>query len=241
MKKRWIWFSLLFVVLLVALAPASLLSQTPLKAGQWSGRLWSGTAHDIELANTHLHTAKWQVLWTELLSGWLALQLTLDDPGVKAHTKLFWHAPQWRLEGLTGEMTAAWLSEAFFRGVQMAGDVSFTFQQLAGTERRLTDADGRLQWHNAAIRTPFVQRLLPLGNLRLVAKPAEQHIDFVLTSDAPLRLNLSGRLAPDGGIVLAGTMAATTLPEIDRVVSLITQGYDSGKRKIQFEGRIPGW
>lgn len=175
-RSRVVWPGLallLIIVLLVLWLPARWalpLVQPRLRGLQLRhvhGSVWEGVADDLLAADGHrLGRVRWQ-LSRRALWGRLALELHFDGPGMQASGRLqrdvqgrqAWDDVQARM-ALSGEPPLR-----VFVGGDPQGTLELHLAHVLLQANWPLQLDGRMQWHDAAMRT--AQGRVPLGELAI--------------------------------------------------------------------------
>lgn len=249
MNKSWVtlagFLALLFVVVLVASAPARLLylfvpAEQLLLQGL-SGTVWRGTASSVQVrlpqGYFHLGKVEWKLrpLSLLILAPRVAMESVWGNQTLSGDLVLRGKRDL-DVRELSLQLNAALLTK--FAPVALDGVFSL---QLAGL--RLRDglpesADGRLVWQGAAWRSP--QGLVPLGSYTMEFKqpPGEVLRGDVLTLAGPLQamgyVELDGRRY--GVDILMGSDSALE-SQLEQMLSLIATPEDTNYR-ISLDGEF---
>ena len=250
-QARHVWLGvLLYLVFLVATAPASLLARLlPKPAGveivlqQPQGTLWRGAAQRVALKPAsggivELGRLTWTMRWLPLLRGEAAADIELAGGTASARGLVAVGPGRLRVQAFDARFPANLLPPFFpaLHLVQPGGDVqfhseSFNVSHFAGS------GQAQLSWLRAE---SSLARLRPLGDYQVTATAGE--------SGGSLQLRtLSGalQLQGDGGWDRAGVLAfrgtARALPEqsaeLQGLLKLFGTEQADGSYRIAFNGR----
>lgn len=237
--------ALLFLVCLLALAPARLLNtflpgERVIVQG-YTGTLWRGTANRALLAVNggyiHLGKVNWTLSPLSLLT--LSVTLNIESRWGRQHINA-----GVRLSGLdTLELTDV---DALvpvqllrhFLPLAVAGDFLIQAQQLTLENGLPTQASGRVVWQNAAWESS--QGLLPLGTyaMDIQQQPGQALHAEVLTMAGSVRVNGSLQLlGKDYALDILIASDAGLDAQLEQALSLVAQPVADGRR-IKFEGQL---
>lgn len=234
---------LVYLTLLLAWAPASLLSwalphltQQTVKLDQTEGSIWHGHA-----ASARLHVAtgpelqlgrlSWQFKLLDLFGGRLGYRLELAGTDIDATGTLRAGAKGVELRDVRAELPAGWLERLLpdLALWQPGGQLLLETRQLAISRTGQVDGQATLRWLNAVSGRVRPQ----LGSYRADIEGTEDRFGLKLTTESgPLFLQGIGKWSFRQGMVFNGTVRAApeSRAELDGLLSLIGPAQPDGSR-----------
>ncbi len=167
MKSRLLWgfgLVLLFVVLLLVTAPATVLTRTASSAvpglgfSGVSGSLWHGNVALLRYDSLVLQNLRWQLSPWQLLLGRAAVQFEFNDGlDQRGQGSLVARASGAIDAHDVSVQTSAQALQPLVRlaGVSLGGSVQLELATLSLQGERFEQVQGRLIWQQAVVRTPL--------------------------------------------------------------------------------------
>lgn len=233
MKKHLLWgvgLVFVFLLLLLATAPATLLTRTAsgavpaLQFGQVSGSLWQGHAASVRYGDVALEQLQWQLSPWQLLLGQFAVQFELGQSSGGARGNGAVRASiggDITVQDLNLQVPAQALQPLLkMAGVQFGGELQLTLADAAIQDRQVTRLQGRLIWLQAMVRTPLGQPRLGAYAIDLGAD-GEGGVNGDI-SDIDGVLGLTGRVqVSPRGLQLDGSVRSDLPEELDRFFRVV--------------------
>jgi general secretion pathway protein N len=234
-----------YVVFLAATLPGSVVLASAQRAGaasfevrESSGTLWRGSAKltvNTPGGPLALERLDWHWLPAHLLTGRLALDITMAAPGFDAHGVGARTLGGWEARGLEarGDAAKVALLLPWLATWRPEGSVAITSARLDtdGVEVRGT---ARIEWRGAAVAISGVK---PLGTYRADVE-AQGHAGRVAltTVSGPLRITGQGTLTPPAALAFTGEARAD--PEsaraLEPLLDLLGPARADGARALQW-------
>lgn len=247
-RLRWphaLLAALLYLVLLLAWAPASLLgwalprfTQQAVWLDQPSGSVWRGEAAGLRVKpaagpEQTLGRLSWTLRPLDLFSGRIGYQLQLGGAGIDATATLSAGMKGGELRGARAALPASLLGRlsADLELWQPGGRLALEAERL-GFAKSGIQGQGTLRWLDAA--SGRVRQ--PLGSYRADLEGTDQGLSIKLATEAgALVLQGSGLWSPKNGLNFFGLARPTpaSRAELDGLLSLIGPAQPDGSRAIR--------
>jgi general secretion pathway protein N len=250
-RLRWPHYllaALVYLVLLLAWAPASLLAWALPRFTQqavWlehaEGSVWHGQATGLTVQTgsapaLQLGRVNWQMRPLDLFVGKLGYRLKLEGAGIDAAGVLRVGSQDMELQTVRVELPAAWLAQwSPDLGLwQPGGRLVFETSHLAINPQQSVKGQATLRWLDAVsgrVRPP-------LGSYRANIEGAGNALELKLaTESGPLFLQGMGTWSRQRGLAFNGTARAAPerRAELDGLLSLIGPAQADGGRAIRID------
>jgi general secretion pathway protein N len=246
-RLRWPHYLLavlVYLVLLLAWAPASLLAwalprftQQAVMLEQSQGTVWHGSAAGLRVQAAgkpqQLGRVDWRLRPLDLLSGRLGYRLQLAGAGIDAKATLRAGLQGAELREVRAELPASLLAQfsADLALWQPGGRLAVEAERLA-VGRSGAEGEATLRWRDAV--SGRVNR--PLGSYRADLEGTDQGLAIRLSTEGgTLVLQGAGRWSQKGGLDFTGLArpAPASRAELDGLLSLIGPAQADGSRAIR--------
>lgn len=246
--RHYLLAALVYLALLLAWAPASLLAwalphftQQAVSLYRAEGSVWRGEAAGIRVKlatspDLQLGRIRWQLQPLDLLVGRLGYRLQLTGAGIDAEGVLRAGANRGELLETRVELPAKWL-EQLSPGLvlwQPGGQLVLKADRIVFSQRGV-EGDATLRWLDAVSG----QVRPRLGSYRADFEGMENGLKFKLSTESgPLSLQGLGSWDRGRGVVFNGVARAApdSRVELDGLLGLISPAQPNGDRVI----RVPG-
>jgi general secretion pathway protein N len=203
---------------------------------QLDGTLWSGSCSGLSAQGNRLGDLTWSLHPLGLLSGRLALDLSLTQPATtmaaSAHV-------EWSLSGTIAARNVhanLTLDHSFFKQLppSMHGQLDAELAALRWDGKRITELQGQLD-----VRGLAADQNTPLGDYRLSfpGGPGDP-VGALKDIGGPLAVEGTLRLTPEPGYVVAGLVAArpSAPPDLAQQIRYLGSPDAQGRRPFSFAG-----
>ncbi len=251
MSRRWLTGALIalaFIVIFVALAPASLFTdlvtsrRADVRFLDVSGSIWRGQARELEFRGTVFPEVQWQLSPLLLLSGTLGGALQVGG-GDAAHEIRGQARVSVDREEIIRVDDARFVADAGFvsrllrmPGIYLIGETELVVDELEMNEQRILALDGQVFWRDAVLTTPYSQ--VALGEFALQLAPSEAQGLVAEVTENRGMLDLRGNIAleQDRRYAIDGSVTTGLPPDIDAFFRNIGERRD-GRYHFVFKGQ----
>ena len=223
----------LYIVMLAATAPATLLArmlppQSGLQLGYLSGTLWQGTVDKASfpsaLGQVQVRDIRWELQWSYLLRGELALKLESAEAVGNIIVARSWRTL--RIAQADLALPAAELAQILpaLMHWEPEGEVQLQTRSFA----LQSNSEAMLTWRNAALNLSSLQ---PLGDYRLNIRYTAEKMELQLeTQQGDLKLAGQGSYSAQAGLKFQGTAQtdAAHAADLKKLLEVIGQNRGDG-------------
>lgn len=249
MKKKILILSALFLVFVIALAPASLLAsfinqQEQVSASGLEGNIWNGEIAQLNVQNYQFNNINYSINPLALLLANLSLQLDItsgDFEGVSDLVLTRDYNNSFTLENANLTVEASQLEDKLpLSGVSLNGLITTTDLNLEVKDRKPDNVSGIVSWKNAALSSSRNQ--WDLGNfvLDIDTDTSKKEITGQLRK-VPNKLKLEGKftLSENGTFEFIGSIATDLDETLYNSVALFNNGKPAnGRLPIKFKQKL---
>ena len=213
----------IFILMLLATAPASLLERTArakipgLMISGSSGTVWQGRAQQLNVGWLQLSDIEWRISPWALLIGKLKTDLQFGGTQeFRGSLNLSARVSEQQLTHVDLKIPASRV-QAFINmpGVQLSGDFYLQADEIVLSDQQLRRVIGRLQWNGAMVQTPLGQP--PLGSYAVDMRTEESGAIVGDIKDLEGVLDLRGQLHYAHPMASISATTRADLPEqLDR-------------------------
>lgn len=208
--------------------------------GSASGTIWNGRIEQAAIGMRSADTISWDLHAVKLLALRAAadVEIRLDNNTLTAHVAA---APGGTvtLDNLRGNLRLQTLSKLQLMPANFArGDVLLDIESLRMEEGRITEATGRAQL--TGLRSDMLAGV-PLGDYAGTLESGEAGIQASFRdANAPLELQGTATLSPDGSYTTRGTVRPTsdTPEQLRNGMAFLGRPDNNGRYSFQFSGRL---
>ena len=221
----------IYGVMLAVTAPATLLArmlptQSGIQLGYLSGTLWQGTVDKVSflsaLGQVQVRDIRWELQWSYLLRGELALKLESAEAVGNLIVVRGWRTL--RIAQADLALPAAELAQILpsLMPWEPEGEVQIQTRGFALQSR----SEAMLTWRNAALNLSSLQ---PLGDYRLNIRSTAEKMEFQLnTAQGDLKLAGLGSYSAQAGLLFQGTAQTDAAHAVDLKKLLEAIGQNRG-------------
>ncbi|MGM0525186.1 MAG: type II secretion system protein N [Pseudomonadota bacterium] len=244
--KRWIFWILITLVLLVVYAPARALYWVQLPAGislnQVSGSLWKGSAGQLKINQQWFYDVSWSLSPAQLLTGRVALQLDVPalENAIAGEGELIYSASGVELNGLKaqGQLAPVLALSDVAMPIKTRGNWQLTLNeyqlQLPIEQRWCEQLAGSAEGQN--IEVLVNNQWLSLGEFPLQLGCSEQGaIELAMEGNNSLGLNFNGTI-DSNDVSISGTVQPNPrTPEgLAEMFTYLGQADSQGRYRFSF-------
>lgn len=216
--RLYVLFAIVFLLTLIATAPATLLSRLAESSskGQFllvnaTGTLWQGSAAPAIRQHSGslqvLERLNWNIELSAMLTGKLVTQLRWDNVVQAQPMVVKVSFGQIELNNVILPLSAQLLGELspLLKPVQLSGQMQISSSQFKFSRQGMS-GNAVAEWSNAG---SVLSSVKPLGHYRINLVGSGQRLDMILTTTSGvLLLAGKGSFAPDQGLRFQGTARA---------------------------------
>ncbi|MCW8875813.1 MAG: type II secretion system protein N [Kangiellaceae bacterium] len=242
MKKKILILVPLFLIFVIAMAPASLLEnltaeQKRVSLSGFSGSLWSGEINSVSTNGLSFENVEYSLGLFALLTAKASVDLNIKKGLVKGDFNVTAgsdYMQSLKINDANLRLSAAEIEDYVkLMGAKLKGNISTSSLNLELANNRPKNADGTLRWRNAAVN--FAGKEWPLGNFAVDISTNERTKAIVgKIRDNKNQLGIDGEvsLLPNGMVEFSGSIST----EIDKSLYTALSMFKNGNAK---NGRLP--
>ncbi|MCU7904294.1 MAG: type II secretion system protein N [Candidatus Thiodiazotropha sp. (ex Epidulcina cf. delphinae)] len=215
--------------------------EPPFSYTRIKGTLWRGKAEAVNYQGIMLDRVKWRFAPGALLRGRIGFDVQLKHADQRLDGNIAIGAgDDYRLEDIKGRIQAVHLPRLMdLSQVGIDGEIDIELQHLTIEAQRITAAEGRVRWLNAALLRPFP---LKVGDLEADLTSNDNGDVKAEIKDLGGTTAVDGELSltTDGNFILSGAVkpSADSDPSLGSALKAIGKSQPDGSIRLDYKGNL---